>query len=51
MTFTVAVNVPVARGVPATTPVVGAIVIPGGRPVADHAYGVVPAVAVTAVSK
>ena len=38
---------PIAVGVPVIWPVVGLMLKPAGRPVADHAYGVVPPVAVT----
>jgi hypothetical protein len=34
-------------GVPETVPVEAPIVTPGGSPVADHAYGVVPPLALT----
>src|SRR5215212_11029548 len=43
---TVAVKVPVAVGVPDTTPPLE-MVTPGGRPVADQVYGGVPPLAVT----
>jgi hypothetical protein len=44
---TVTLYVPAVVGVPETVPVDEPIVMPGGRPVADQVYGVVPPEAVT----
>ncbi len=45
---TVTDEVPVAVGVPEMTPVLALMFKPAWSPVADHAYGFVPPVAVTA---
>src|SRR5204863_376057 len=42
------VKLPAAVGVPNSAPVDDCIDIPDGKPLADHVYGVVPPVAVTA---
>ena len=49
-TVTVTLNAPVLDGVPPMTPVVGPMLIPPGRPVADQVYDPLPPLAVTVVA-
>ena len=47
VTVTATVLVPVAVGVPPMTPLAASMLNPAGKPEADHAYGVVPPLALT----